>query len=169
MKNVKQRILMISVIMFVFLNFSCIRTQREVSKEYKSFYVIDTIQIDHPILLEKDGNCFVASRKLVYRSRINANFFKTPGVYLIGKKHIFPNVKNRNSWRLFVLSAGMVGKNIALYDFSKEVTSFILGLVNVNYLNEENKSNRLIRIKKKKAKYLYVKVVYPLVNKDKRK
>lgn len=171
MKN--QRILFL-FILFIGLS-SCNKNLFDFSYKgttnYKNFYLVDSITIDNPIIINsyKIGGRFVISKSLLSEFVNNKDFFQRPDVFLLGdnlymdlvpsdyKIINYPDDGNCKIKR--TLSAF---KDVEIYEYEHRPSHFILGLVNVNYYNVKHNAENYYQICKKKPKISYYKIIYPL-------
>jgi hypothetical protein len=138
---------------------------------YKSFYVVDTIKIDDPIVIEFAGR-FVCSKKILDTVKINKTFFQRPDVFILVDdlyydllpvdyyKYFYPDYGNCD----IEFKTEISKTKIYLYEYKIPPAFFILGLINANYYNEKHRTidGNWYRINTPDQKISYYKIVYPL-------
>ena len=141
---------------------------------YKSFYVVDTIKIENPIIVNDHGKRVVCSKVLVKDIGIDEAFFKRPDVFMLGedlyydlnskdyKKYHYPDYGNCEEIKLDTL----INKQITIYWYTTDSVRFILCLINSNYYNIKHRTidSEYFRIMNNDQKNSYYKIVYPICN-----
>lgn len=139
---------------------------------YKSFYVVDTIKLENPIIVNDHGKKVICSKALLKSIKIDKPFFKRPDVFILGedlyydlnpkdyKKYQYPDDGNCKITKLDTL----VGKGITLYKYKTDTVHFILGLINSNYYNTKHRTidAEWYRIMNNDQKNSYYRIVYPI-------
>lgn len=141
---------------------------------YKTFYVVDTIKVENPIIINDGGKKVVCSKALLENIRIDKAFFKRPDVFILGedlyydldlkdfKRYRYPaygNCKNKtielDIW---------IGEGITAYEYQTDSVRFILGLINSNYYNTKHRTidGGWYYIRSNDQKNSYYKIVYPI-------
>jgi len=148
---------------------------------YKSFYVVDTIQIEDPVVVCHEGR-FVCSRKLLDTVKIDKNFFERPDVFLLSQYGLYNDLDLADFDKYLdilgeecktevktTLNTELETKYYKVYlrEFKTPPAFFILGLINANYYNKNNMtidgSSYLMDTKDQKTSYY--KIVYPYCSK----
>jgi hypothetical protein len=141
-------------------------------KNYKMFYVVDTIIIDKPIIIDYQGGKFVFSKTLIEKNSINRAFLKRPDVFLLGsnlyydlwpedyKKYIYPDNGKCDD----IISINSKNKNILSYEYADKSVRFILCLINSNYYNVKHNTvdGEYYQITSNDIKNSFFKIVYPI-------
>ena len=143
---------------------------------YKSFYVVDTIKVENPIIIRGQGKEFVCSKSLVQSTKINKKFFNRPDVFILGDNFycdLYPQDYKKYTYFDDGESEGhceeikldtLINKIIRVYKYKTDSVRFILCLINANYYN--NHYNTFDApwycIMNKDQKNSYYKIVYPL-------
>lgn len=174
MKNVK--LLFIAFILFISFN-SCNKnlfdSYYKGENNYKSFYVVDSIIIDNPIIISSHifGGRFVISKSILKEFQNNRKFLLRPDVFLLGddlymdltkdnyKKYSYPDYGNCK-----LKKSETEIKDVEVYEYINKPAYFILGLINVNYYNIKHNSENYYQIRERNNKINYYKIVYPLCN-----
>lgn len=139
---------------------------------YKSFYLVDTIKLESPIIVNNHGGKIICSKALLKNIRIDKAFFKRPDVFILGedlyydlnpkdyKKYHYPDGGNCEISKIDTL----IGKGITVYKYKTDSIRFILCLINSNYYNIKHRTIDAgwYRIINNDQKNSYYKIVYPI-------
>ncbi|VBB45608.1 hypothetical protein TRIP_D310003 [uncultured Paludibacter sp.] len=163
-----------TIIIFIVLLSSCSSRYYDIDykgeKNYKSFYIVDTITISNPIKVfsKKYGGPFVFSKNKLKDYNQKWSFFMEPDVFICGfdlyyvldyqsfKKYKYPDYGGCDE-----KESDIKVRDLEIYEYPKN-TKFILGLINGNYYHIKHRSERYFRIPIKNLKSIYIKIVYPL-------
>ena len=153
---------------------------------HKNFYVVDTIQIEDPVVIYFRGR-FVCSRKILNSPNLkfDKKFFKRPDVFIFSNnlgydldniiedyfKYPYPDYGNCSIEMKFqILKNDKNDKNVIyLREFKNQPAYFILGLINANYYNMKHADieGGWHPIYSKDPKISYYRIVYPLCEDNK--
>lgn len=138
-----------TMLILLFLVVSCKSSRGVVDFDYSgepnydSFYLVDTIKIDNPIVIssEKFGGRYVVSRATLEKYDNKREFFSRPDVFVYGDDfyRVLP-LKNYNRYAYpkydecdkFVQDFEIV-KGLYVYSFKQDSLTFLLGFINANY------------------------------------
>lgn len=171
----KNKFIILLLIIFPFLWLSCATHKYEENNNYKPFYIVDTIQISDPVVIVSGAKLFLTSERLLLRTKVDANFFRTPGVYLMLENFFSSLETEKKTKELFPVfyqptfySLSRIGEangKLMILKYPKEIHSFVLGLVRVDYLNRIYKKSKQYPFKVKDDRFYYLKIVNPLIKK----
>ena len=139
---------------------------------YKNFYVVDTIKLENPIIINCHGKKVVCSKELLSKVKIDKMFFNRPDVFILGVDLYYdlnPNDYKRYHYPDYgsceeVILDISTNKDITAYKYTKESVRFILCLINANYYNKKHSTldSAWYRIVNNDQKNSFYKIVYPL-------
>ena len=149
---------------------------------YSHFYVIDTIQIDSPMVLKNKSLYYIFPKTIYKANKINKDFFQRKDVFLydgtigdismyVDKQNDFYKYDFFNNLDCNLVKTDII-KNGNFYEFKKLPKCFVLCFVNVNYFNwcnrgficSDRKGDKMRNpfIKDKMSKINYRKIVFPI-------
>jgi|GEM_PF-1187962 lipoprotein len=142
---------------------------------YKNFYIVDTIDIEDPVIIRNTSGClFICSEATINSIRIDKSFFYRPDVFILGnnlyddlapsdyEQYYYPDFGNCSIVSLDTLSRDK--PPIQKYKYNDDSVRFILGLINVNYHNKTHQvmDGCTFSIRSNDPKNSYYKIVYPI-------
>jgi hypothetical protein len=156
------------------LLFSCYRKMYDRNYQggnnYRSFYIVDTITIIEPVVIDYKGGRFVVAKKILESNLVDEDLVKRPDVFIMGhdlyqdmdtidyERFAYKDYGGCNSELLNVSTI----KSTEIYEFTSPKVVFILGLINVNSYNKKHNTYNYYPIDTKEPKNSFFKIVYPL-------
>ena len=172
-------------ILISFLSIISCKSPSHIRNEYKSghiknIYIVDTIEIDTPVVFTFEGKTYVCPNHLLEKNRMDYRIFDNPQMFLCMDlcnllelraedlfKYAHENCDERDNCNK-VRDCRINGKSISVYQFEGNV-QFLLGLINVEFYN-----SRMVcldcnwkRIKDKHHNISYRQVVFPFSVREK--
>ena len=138
------------------------------------FFVVDTIDIEDPIVVKEKGENFIVSRSVLEKNdkRIS-NIFREADVYIAGfyefnfynflSKRDLPRYLSKMSFYSETEDININGRSCMKFKSSN--VSFILCLINANYYNNvmANSCDDWYMIKNREYKNTYYRIVFPIL------
>ena len=160
------------IYLYVILFFLCLFTnklQGEEYKYYKDIYVVDTIEIENPVVIQYKKfhiPLFVCSNNNLYNILNDKNFYNRDDVYILGehflatifKQDALCILKNKECKMEYIDKK----KSIDIFKF-KESVKFLLTLVTIQKTNEMHTQffDDCVDNSCKKEKRYYIKIKHP--------
>lgn len=137
---------------------------------YKFLYVVDTIQIENPIVFLYEGHHYVCADTIVKDKKIDDSLFERQDVYLYMSDFYFfmthddfmriKNFQRETSEKEKVVNIKYKNETLYTYGFDQQNVSFIMGLVNHDFYEYKVRCpdypNKSLKIKNSQNTYVTV-------------
>ncbi|MDR0230154.1 MAG: hypothetical protein LBI72_13995 [Flavobacteriaceae bacterium] len=144
---------------------------------YNSFYIVDTIKIENPIVVSISGGrgVYVLSEKTLKEYKSHEEFINRPDVFVYGGsdlylllpiseygKYRFRKIESKECIGT-IKSAYSPNEEISVYRFKNEIDTFLLSLINANYYYQKYNGFHTSYAWYKEINYkrVYYRIVFP--------